>query len=232
TWKPAVSLSAPRPSLGLPERGRLIWLLAILLALACVLGLSSWLSIRAAMTATTRDHIFVDPAAVPAERVALVLGAGVDGEDSLSSAAANRVEAAAELYRLGKVHKLLISGDNSSIWYDEVTPMKRRAVALGVPAEDVVLDYAGFRTYDSCYRARAIFRGDRAIVVTQPFPTPRSVYTLEQLGIHTLGLIAREFHGPNWLQSRLREEPAKVLAWLELHLLHPLPTFLGPHEEL
>src|SRR5262245_61676412 len=109
TWKPAVLPSAPWPRLGLPGRGPVGWSLAIVVVLAWVLGLSGWLSIRAAITATTRDRIFTDSAAVPPVRVALVLGAGVDGEAVLSAAAANRVDAAAELYRLGKVQKLLIS---------------------------------------------------------------------------------------------------------------------------
>ncbi len=229
TWNRLPIPAGARPAGPLDLARRVVSRLLLWLAVGVALF---WLVVRAWMGVVTHDAIYTDPAAVPPAPVALVLGAGVNGDGNLSSAADNRVIAAAELYRLGKVKKLLISADNSSIWYDEVTPMRRRAIELGVPEADVAADYAGFRTYDSCYRARAIFGVERAIIVSQIFHLPRAVYICEQLGVDADALAAADFRWPWLLRSWLREEPAKLNAWLEVHLFRPLPTFLGPREEL
>ena len=97
--------------------------------------------------------------------MALVLGARVYANGRLSGMLRDRVETAVALYKAGKVQKLLMSGDNSSLEYNEPDAMMAHAVAMGVPPEDIQPDYAGRRTYDSCYRASAIFQvevgGDR-----------------------------------------------------------------------
>ena len=78
----------------------------------------------------------------------------------------DQVRAAADLYHAGKVHKLLLSGDNRFVDNNEPRAMKEMALVLGVPEEDLVLDYAGRRTYDTCYRARHILGVERAVLVT------------------------------------------------------------------
>jgi vancomycin permeability regulator SanA len=146
---------------------------------------------------------------------------------------ADRVGAAAELYRLGRVQKLLMTGDNSRVDYDEVSAMRSYAADLGVPEGDITLDYAGFRTYDSCYRARAIFGVEQAILITQRYHLPRAVYTCRQMGVEALGLGT-----PDWgvyseallVQYSMREALATAQALWEVHISHPLPMFLGPFE--
>ena len=59
---------------------------------------------------------------------------------------ASRIEAAADLYHAGKVRKLLMTGDNRFIDYNEPGAMRAYAIQLGVPEGDIVLDYAGRRT--------------------------------------------------------------------------------------
>ncbi|HEY6041768.1 MAG TPA: ElyC/SanA/YdcF family protein [Anaerolineae bacterium] len=176
---------------------------------------------------------FEDAARVPPERVAIVLGAGVYSDGSPTPMLAARVRAAVELYVAGRVQKLLMTGDNSRPEYDEVTAMKKYAVALGVPERDITLDYAGFNTYDSCYRAREIFGVTRAIVVTQNFHLSRALYTCRQLGIQAVGFGTPDWgvypSGLMWAYS-VREAFATTKALWDLNVSRPLPTFLGPYE--
>lgn len=191
------------------------------------------LALMAYVAAATHPHRHTEIARVPAEQVALVFGAGVSPDGRLSRMLADRVRAAANLYHRGQAQKLLMSGDNSTSEYDEVTAMKNYAIELGVAAEDITLDYAGFSTYESCYRAREIFGVRRAIAVTQSYHLPRAVYTCQQLGIATSGLGTPDWGAyPSGLMQRyaLREMLATLNALWELHITRPLPTFLGPFE--
>ncbi len=127
---------------------------------------------------------------VPSAPVALVLGAGLNRDGSPGVVLRDRVQTASELYFSGKVTKILMSGDNSNQFYNEPGAMQTYALSLGVPEEDIVLDYAGRRTYDSCYRARAIFGLDQVIVVTQAFHLPRALFLCNAFDIDALGVTA------------------------------------------
>src|SRR5579859_7164301 len=94
---------------------------------------------------------------IPAKRVGIVFGSLVYPNRALSPILKNRVDAAIELYRHHRIQKILMSGDNSQTHYDEVTAMKEYTVKHGVPTNDITVDYAGYTTYDSCYRAHTIF---------------------------------------------------------------------------
>jgi vancomycin permeability regulator SanA len=188
-----------------------------------------------AMQWQTAARRFADPSSTPAEPVALVFGAGLLPDGSPTPMLAGRVAVAVDLYRSGRVRKLLMSGDNSRVDYDEVTAMRTRALALGVPADDVRRDHAGFSTYDSCYRARAIFGLERAILVTQAYHLPRAVYTCRALGIEASGIAAPDWGVyPDALIARYtaRESLAALRALWQVHISHPPPTFLGPREEV
>jgi vancomycin permeability regulator SanA len=169
---------------------------------------------------------------VPSSPVAIVLGAGVRSDGSPSPMLADRVEAGVDLYRAGKVSRLLMSGDNSTALYDEVTAMKRYAVELGVPPDRVNLDYAGFRTYDTCVRAARVFGIRRAVMVSQRYHLPRAVYTARSVGIDAVGYAA----GRNYYAGQeiyyLRELASLAVAWYEVNLLHPDPRFLGEPVDL
>jgi vancomycin permeability regulator SanA len=181
----------------------------------------------------TRNLRFRDPHQVPPKPVAIVFGAEVYPNGRLSPMLAARVQQAVEAYRGGRIRKILMTGDNSRTDYDEVTAMKRYAVALGVPAEVIHLDYAGFSTYESCYRAREIFGIREALVITQGFHLPRVVYTCTHLGVEVVGLETNDRgHYSKRILWRLtaREALATVKALWDVHLRHPLPTFLGKYE--
>jgi vancomycin permeability regulator SanA len=170
---------------------------------------------------------------MPAKPVAIVFGAAVYRNGQLSPMLAARVQRAAEAYRLGRVQKILMTGDNSRTDYDEVTAMKRYAVALGVPAEVIHLDYAGFSTYESCYRAREIFGIQDAIVITQGYHLARAVYTCAHLGMEIVGLETNDrgvYTAATLRRYEIREIFATAKALWDLHLRKPLPTFLGKYE--
>jgi SanA protein len=192
------------------------------LALVAILGLRLWTNQRNA------DKMYETPDEVPAMPVAIVFGAGYWPSGQLSDALADRMETAIDLYRSGKVNKLLLTGDNRFANYNEPAAMAEYALAQGVPRDDLVLDYAGRRTYDSCYRARAIFGVSRAVVVTQKFHLPRALFTCESLGLEAVGVVAdrHRYTRESWYE--LREAFALARAWLDVNLLKPRPVLGDP----
>ena len=131
---------------------------------------------------------------------------------------------AVELYRLGKVEKLLMTGDNRTLDYNEPAQMRAHAMTLGVPADDIVLDYAGRRTYDSCYRARHIFCLTEATLVTQSYHLDRALFTANGLGIDAVGVPADR---RDYLYIKYywwREMLATALAWFQVYISHPTPV--------
>jgi SanA protein len=199
----------------------------ILFLLPLVLGtllLLAPLALRAWVGEQFADRIYAEVTAIRSEPAAIVFGAGYWPSGRLSSALADRMETAIALYQSGKVNKLLLSGDNRVADYNEPAAMARYASERGVPREDLVLDYAGRRTYDSCYRAREIFGVEGAVLVTQAFHLPRALYTCQRLGLEVVGVEAdqRQYVRAPWYQ--LRELFALSRAWLDLNLFKPQPV--------
>jgi vancomycin permeability regulator SanA len=165
----------------------------------------------------------------PTRDVALVLGAGITARGVPSSVLEQRVQTAVALYKAGKVRKLLMSGDNSITSYDEVTAMKVSATKLGVEQDDILLDYAGFRTLDSCVRLRKVFGQRSALVVSQGFHLPRTLHLCRWAGINVTGVEAPDDRGRSRrMISGLREIPASMAAWFDCHVFGRQPKFLGP----
>jgi SanA protein len=132
------------------------------------------------------------------------------------------------LYRAGKVRKLLMTGDNRQVEYNEPGHMREYALELGVPDADIVLDYAGRRTYDSCYRARHIFGVDAAILVTQAYHLDRALFTANGLGIDAVGVAADRRDYAFITQYWWREMLATGLAAVEVYITHPEPVLGDP----
>ena len=206
---------------------RLIRTLSLAVLIVVAVPLSSVLLIEARMEAETRGKIYHDVSVVPHRHVAIVFGAQVLPGGRLSVALAQRVDAAVALYQAGKVDELLLTGDNSSPGYDEPDAMRDYAVARGVSPGAIVLDYAGLRTYDSCYRAGKVFgvRSDEAILVTQDYHLPRAIYTCDELGVRALGFVAASFSASDDESAVEREHPARWLAWWQATITRPLPRF-------
>lgn len=159
--------------------------------------------------------------------VAIILGAKVLSNGSPSTVLADRLDTGIQLYKTGRVKKLLLTGDHGQTNYDEVNNMRRYAVSKGVPEEDIFMDHAGFSTYDSMYRARDIFLVNKAVIVTQDFHLPRSLYIARSLGLDAKGIIAdkRKYAGASYLS--FREVFARTKAFLQLSI-NMKPKYLGP----
>ena len=193
------------------------------------IGLMALLLPRLITAATALPRLYsVEDA--PAQPVVIVFGAGLWRDGSPTPVLRDRVATAADLYFAGKARKLLMSGDNTTIYYNEPEAMRQYALELGVPDEDIVLDYAGRRTYDTCYRANAIFGVKRALLVTQKFHLPRALYTCQALGLETFGVPAdrREYTRRSMVWWNLRELPATLTMLLEVHITRPLPVLGTP----
>lgn len=169
-------------------------------------------------------------AQAPARRVAIVFGAGLWGDGSPTPVLYDRVATAVDLYRAGKVEKILVSGDNRFLDYNEPGVMREVALTLGVPSDAIVLDYAGRRTYDTCYRAKAIFGLTEAILVTQEFHLPRALYLCNRLGVDAVGVEAdrRDYRRAALLYWNLRELIATFAALRDVHISHPVPVLGDP----
>ncbi len=180
-----------------------------------------------ALYAATRIYT---PEAVPAGRVAIVFGAGLRRDGTATAILRDRVMTAAQLYFDGKVEILLMSGDNSTEEYNEPVAMQEYALGLGVPREVIVLDYAGRRTYDTCYRAKAIFGVENAILVTQDFHLPRALFLCNALGLEAVGVESNNLYYLK--RSRLiwnfRELLATFGAFMDLYVSRPVPVLGDP----
>ncbi|MCX7975723.1 MAG: YdcF family protein [Bellilinea sp.] len=193
---------------------------AVILGLAIPTLIADWY-------ARSRQFQIEQPPSAP---VAIVFGAGLTRDGQPSPVLRDRVATAVQLYFDGKVQKILMSGDNRFIDYNEPGAMKRYAISLGVPEEDIVLDYAGRRTYDTCYRARHIFGVRKAIVVTQRFHLPRAIFTCNGLGVEAVGSIADQRVYSRYAHRfwRIREIPATAMAFVDVFITRPLPVLGTP----
>ncbi len=194
-----------------------------ILFIVVALGVTLPLFARSITAFGAQGRIFTTPEAVPAHRVAIVFGAGVrNGQPS--TVLRDRIASGVELYRAGKVNKLLMSGDNRYEDYNEPGAMRRTALEMGVPDGDIAMDYAGRSTYDTCYRAREIFGVQAAVLVTQDYHLDRAVMTCSALGVQAVGYTAdqRAYRGMSWFQ--IRELGATLNAVIELFITRPLPV--------
>ena len=184
------------------------------------------LAINFHINSKSAKYIYQEMENVPQAKVALVLGAKVGQDGTLSPIYQDRVQTAFELYESKKVEKILVSGDHGRENYDEVNSVKNYLLEKGVAGEDIFLDYAGFDTYDSLYRAKEIFQVSSLVVVTQNFHLPRAVYIGKSIGLEVSGMSADKHLYFNSKYSELREKFSKIKAFLDVNL-NSKPKFLG-----
>jgi SanA protein len=211
---------------------RLVRLLVLLFRLLIILAATTLVVLGLArlaveVFAASRIH---SPKTSPGARAAVVFGAGLYRDGTATPVLRDRVAAATELYFSGKVEKILMSGDNRFIYYNEPEAMRQFALSLGVPDSAIVLDYAGRRTYDTCYRATAIFGLREAVLVTQRFHLSRAVFTCNLLGLPATGVTAdrRDYRRTSRLIWNLREIPASFVALWEVLVTRPKPVLGDP----
>ena len=208
---------------------RVIFFLWRIIKVLGVVGLVSMIVPRLITTLYSMNKIYQRENA-PSERVAVVFGAGLRRDGTPTPILRDRVETAADLYFSGKVEKILMSGDNRFLEYNEPESMRQYALSLGVPDEAIVLDYAGRRTYDTCYRAKAIFGVENTLLVTQKFHLPRALFICNALGIKAVGVEAsnrRYWRGSLFIWN-FREQLATVGAFLDVYISNPTPVLGDP----
>jgi vancomycin permeability regulator SanA len=206
--------------------------LGIGLATVGTVGLGALAAIGASaavVRSTAAGHLY-RISEVPAAPVALVLGAQVYPDGTPSPFLAARLDLAKQLYDAGRVRAILVSGDNMAREYDEPDAMREYLIKAGVPSTQVIADYAGFDTYDSCVRAKKIFGVDELIVVTQGYHLPRAVATCLLVGVQANGVgdvTVRRRLGP-WRSGAIRDQVACVKTMIDL--LTDRQPILGPRE--
>jgi SanA protein len=124
--------------------------------------------------------------------VGLVFGAGLRSDGTPSQVLRNRLNRAVQFYRDNKLKKIIVSGDNRESNYNEPLSMQTYLVKEGVKNEDIIMDFGGLRTYDSCWRAKNVFFAEKILLITQSFHLPRAKFLCESVGLKTQYAIAAE----------------------------------------
>ena len=196
----------------------------IFLALGCEIIIILILVINVFIRFESGEYIYNSIAGTPDAEVALIPGAAVLANGTLSPVLEDRANTAIQLYKAKKVLKILVSGDNSTVAYNEVNPVRNYLLMNGIPDQDIFLDHAGFDTYSTMYRARVIFGITSVLVTTQSFHLPRAVFIARELGVNAYGVNADNGH--YLLINYIREVFADEKAIYDL-IVHQKPEYLG-----
>lgn len=192
-------------------------LLLLLVVVVCNLAIDN----------AAEGKLYDNVGSIPYNKVGLLLGTS----KFLSGGYINhyyqyRIDAAAQLYKAGKIRYLVISGDNSRKDYNEPELMRNDLIAQGVDSTHIYLDYAGFRTFDSMVRLREIFGQHSATIISQPFHNERALYIASKEGIAAVGFNAKDVNAKAGVKVQLREKLARTKVFLD-YLFGNSPKFLG-----
>ncbi|HQR74408.1 MAG TPA: ElyC/SanA/YdcF family protein [Sulfurovum sp.] len=208
---------------------RELWwiLLVVLSAGLVVLGINVFVSKEGAPIYSTVKE-------VPAKKAALLLGTSkYIAKGKKNYFYTYRIEAAAALWRAGKIKAIVVSGDNATKYYDETTRMYNDLIKAGVPARYIAKDYAGYRTLDSVMRAKAIFDLEDYIIISQRFHLERALFLAHAKGQKAIGFKAKDIAGtPAAYRMQTREFLAKTKAFLDVYLLDTQPKFYGEKKKV
>lgn len=205
-------------------------LLAALVVTGTVVAGTAWANWR--VESSTEARIYVSADKTPKRKVGLVLGTTPKIHGIPNLFFERRLDAAAALYKAGKVRCLLVSGDHGTRYYNEVSAMRKGLIRRGVPDARIAMDHAGFRTLDSLVRARRVFGVTSAVVVSDGFHLPRALYLADQNGIDAVGLSSVPVPASVAPWPAMREVAARVLLLIDVHILGRGPRLLGPHVAL
>ncbi len=181
---------------------------------------------------TTKDAIYRDIDLIPAHEVGLLLGTtpSVNGMNNIFFT--TRIEAAKALYERGKIHYILVSGDNSTKAYNEPEAMRKALVKAGIPDTAITLDYAGFRTLDSVVRAKEVFgEGSGFTIISQPFHVERALFLAQANDIDAIGYWSANVSLELGLRTYIREIGARWVALFDAYFGTD-PVVLGEREVL
>ncbi|MCR5743329.1 MAG: YdcF family protein [Lachnospiraceae bacterium] len=213
------------------KKSKLRRIIKICLVIVLIIGLMGVMAlsvINAYMVSSTKSYILSEEEAAALDDVdcILVLGCRVYKDGTASPMLADRVKVGIRMYETGVTDRLLMSGDHSTDYYDEVGTMKTMAIDAGIEADNIFCDHAGFSTYESMYRAKEIFQVKKMIIVTQGYHLVRAVYDARALGIDAYGVSADERSYAGQSVRDAREVVARAKDFLYC-IFKPEPTYLG-----
>ncbi len=202
-----------------------LWGVVLMILIVCACNI--WI------VKSTEGRVYSDLTLLPEHRIALVLGTSYrsvgGGPNPFFQ---KRIEMAATLYSLGKIDHFILSGDNSSRYYNEPVEMKKALIRQGVPASAITLDYAGLRTLDSVVRSKKIFGQNKITIITQPFHSYRALFISRYYDMDAVAMVADDPAFEQTFKVRFREYLARTKAVLDLYIFKTDPRFLGEKEEI
>lgn len=191
-----------------------VFLLVIFIA---GVGFVAWANLAAMLA--SRGRLYSHAADVPRTPVAMVLGTSPRTDGRENPYFRHRIDAAAELWKAGKVDSIIVSGDkDEAAHYDEPEKMRRELVKSGVPNAKIIAHNTGFSTIDSVRHAKHTFGLKSVVFVSQQFHNERAIYLARAMGIDACGFNARDVEPTVSFLPRLREIPARVKMWLDVNL--------------
>ncbi len=184
---------------------RNIFLLSILLLISiiCIIDFS--------ISYSTKNQIYTDVKDIPKNKVGIILGTAKyqdKAKQIVNEYYQNRINAAVALYMAGKIDYIIVSGDNSTRYYNEPLCMKEDLIAQGIPPNIIYMDDAGFRTLDSILRCRDIFNQHQFTIISQNFHNQRAVFISNHKNINVVAFDAAD--GNDYVLINIREKFARI----------------------
>jgi len=206
-------------------RRGLIWVAALVLVLVALIN--NW------VVNNSEAYVYSNWSLLPDNEVGLVLGTSPFTRSGKPNPQFyGRIEAAVQLYQLGKIKKIIVSGANPDSTYNEPRQMWRELTKAGIPSQAITMDFAGVRTFDSISRAKAVFNLEQMTVITQEYHAYRAVFIAKKLNIRVAGYAATSDNIGIFSRTYIREVFARVKAVLDLYVLSTEPKFLGGREAI
>ena len=171
------------------------------------------------------NRLFSDPTELPYNEYGLVLGTSKDGRHGLNPYFVKRLDAAVTLYENKKIKKIIVSGDNHIVTYNETQDMTDYLIARGIPETAIIKDYAGFRTLDSVVRSKLVFGCDSITIISQRIHNERALYIARHYDLEAVGFNAQDVNSTR-NYTHAREFFAKCWVFVDLYIFHTAPKFL------
>lgn len=195
------------------------------LFLVSIIALIAVVCINIYVKNKTNNLIFRNINEVQKTNVGIIFGAGING-DQPSKYLKDRLDAGILLYKSNKINKILLSGDNGSDEHDELTVMKKYCCQNGVDTTKIYIDYAGFDTYSTMFRAKKIFKINAAVLISQKYHLNRAIFIGNKMGIKSTGFSANVGRYNNYNYVIFREYFSVVKAYFDV-LRNRKPHFMG-----
>lgn len=190
----------------------------ILLFFGSIFGIDYYISYK------TKDFIYTSINDIPQSNTALILGTSRYLKGGFRNPFYEyRIQGGAELFKSGKINKIIVSGDNSMLSYNEPRMMTQDLIKNGVPASAIESDYAGFRTLDSIVRAKNVFNENNFVIITQKFHCERALFLAQARNINAVCYAVKD--PQDMFKVRTREYLARVAAFIDIYILHKEPKF-------